>query len=544
MSVVPLLPARQELEFVSFAGDGEQVVIHLRTWRPVVPCPDCGAVTDRVHSCYTRSLGDLPWHGSTVQICLQSRRFFCRAPACPRRIFTERLPGSAAPYARRTARLHVALDAISLALGGEAGARLAGRLGMEVSPDTLLRRLIQGAPAAVTETPRVLGVDDWAYRKGQSYGTILIDLEQRQVVDLLPDRTSETLAKWLRKHPEVEIIARDRSTEYSRAIRETAPHVQEVADRWHLLQNLRQALERFLGASHPRLKERLGSAVAEITPDSSWMPQRRSRAEQAASEAARQERLARYLEVRHLHVEEGLGVLPIARRLGMSRVTVRKYLAAETFPEWSSHRELPRILQPYETHLEARWAEGCRNARQLWREIRAQGYCGSAKQVHRWVQPRREEPARNTPHIHRHLQSAASHARPSRFPSARRLSWLLVRDPAELSSTEAATLGQIRTDSDVALAYDLAQRFVQMIRCRKREDLDPWLAACALIGISALASFGEGLQRDYAAVRAALELPWSSGQAEGQINRLKMLKRQMYGRASFGLLRSRVLRAA
>jgi transposase len=248
--------------------------------------------------------------------------------------------------------------------------------------------------------------------------------------------------------------------------------------------------------------------------------------------------------VRRLHAEEGLGILPIARRLGMSRITVRKYLAAETFPEWSAHRDVPRILQPYEAHLEARWAEGCRNARQLWREIRAQGYSRSAKQVHRWAQPRREEPARNTPHVHRHSQSDAPQAKRTRFPSPRRLSWLLVRDPAELSSTDAAVLEQLRNESDVALAYDLAQRFAQMIRCQREEELDPWLAACAASGIPALVSFGEGLQRDVAAVRAALELPWSSGQAEGQINRLKMLKRQMYGRASLGLLRSRVLRAA
>jgi transposase len=544
MAVVTLLPARQELEFLSFAGDGERMVIHLRTWRRTVPCPDCGAATDRVHSRYTRTLGDLPWHGSTVEICLETRRFFCRARACSRRIFTERLPGTAAPYARRTARLCLALDAISLALGGEAGARLAGRLGMEVSPDTLLRRLIFHAPGAPVETPRVLGVDDWAYRKGQSYGTILLDLEQRRVIDLLPDRTSDTLAKWLTEHPGVEIIARDRSTEYSRAIRQAAPEAREVADRWHLLYNLRQSLERFFGAAHARLKKRVGSAVAGLSSDSSWRPQRRSRSEKAASEAARHQRLTRYLQVRQLHAEEGLNILQIARRLEMSRVTVRKYLSAESCPEWSAHRDVPRLLQPYEAHLDARWREGCRNARQLWREIRAQGYAGAARQVHRWAQPRREEPAKNTPHVHRKPPPALTEKKRTRFPAPRRLSWLLMRDPAGLSDRETAILELIRTGSEVEVAYTLAQRFVRMIQGQEVERLDPWLAACAESGIPALVSFAEGLRRDYAAVQAALELPWSSGQAEGQINRLKMLKRQMYGRAGFPLLRSRVLRAA
>lgn len=544
MSAVALLPASRELEFLSFAHHADGVILHLRTRRPAVACPECGRSTSRVHSRYARTLADLPWQGSRVRICLQTRRFFCPASTCARRIFTERLPETAARYARRTLRLSTALDAISLALGGEAGARLAGRLGMEVSPDTLLRRLLTGAPDVPDVIPRVLGVDDWAYRKGQSYGTMLIDLEARRPVDLLPDRTAGTLADWLTRHPGVEIIARDRSTEYSRAIREAAPHVREVADRWHLLHNLRQVLERFFSAAYARLKQGVGAEVARVSPSSGWVPQRRSPAEEMSSEVARQERRVRYEQVHRLHAEEGLKILQIARRLGISRITVRKYLSAEIFPEWSPHPPVPRILQPYEAHLEARWREGCHNALQLWREIQVQGYRGSAKQVHRWAQPRRTEPAKNTPHKHRGRAPTPMEGKRSRFPAPRRLAWLLMRDPAALSSAEAAILKGIRTDPEAALAHELARRFTTMIQHQEADALDPWLASCAESGISALVTFGEGLQRDYAAVQAALELPWSSGQAEGQINRLKMLKRQMYGRASFDLLRSRVLRAA
>lgn len=291
MSAVALFPAPKELEFVSFVHDGPGVVIHLRTRRPRVSCPECGTSTHRVHSRYTRMLADLPWHGSAVKVVLQTRRFFCFTSVCSRRIFAERLPETAAHYARRTLRLSTALDAISLALGGEAGARLAGRLGMTVSADTLLRRLLAGTPAAPTVAPRVLAVDDWAWRKGQVYGTILMDLEARCPVDLLPDRTADTLARWLLQHPGVEIVARDRSTEYSRAIREAAPHVREVADRWHLLHNLRQALERFFSASYARLKQHMSTAEP-VPPVSGWVPPRRTRAEEAAQEAARQERLS------------------------------------------------------------------------------------------------------------------------------------------------------------------------------------------------------------------------------------------------------------
>lgn len=391
MSKLTLLPTLKELELISFASDADGVAIHVRTRRSQVPCPECGRNSRRIHSRYTRTLSDLPWQGSAVKVRLHTRRFFCPVSTCPRRIFAERLPETTVHYSRRTLRLSSALDAISLALGGEAGARLAGRLSMEVSPDTMLRLLLRAAPTGPATVPRVLGVDDWAFRKGQSYGTLLVDLEARRPVDVLPDRTAGTLAAWLMQHPGTEIVARDRSTEYSRAIREAAPHVREVADRWHLLHNLRQVLERFFVTVSGRLRQSVGAELAAVEPIAGWVPQRRTQGEEEVSEAARRQRLACYREVRRLHAEEGLGILPIAGRLGISRITVRKYLCAETFPEWSPHPPVPRILQPYEAHLEARWKEGCRNALQLWREIRAQGYSGSAKQVHRWAQPRRTE---------------------------------------------------------------------------------------------------------------------------------------------------------
>lgn len=395
----------------------------------------------------------------------------------------------------------------------------------------------------------MLGVDDWAFRKGQSYGTILVDLERRRPVDLLPDRTADTLVRWLGERPGVEVIARDRSSEYTRAIQEAAPHAREVADRWHLLHNLRQALERFFTSHHARLKLLVGHEAATLPPSSEWTPQRRSRAEEAASAAGRQRRLTCYDEVRRLRADEGqrLNILQIARRLGISRVTVRKYLSADTFPEHSGHPPVPRLLQPYEAHLERRWKEGCRNALELWREIRAQGYRGSAKQVHRWASPRRETVAKNTPHIHRD-RPATAEATPGKqrscLPVPRRLAWLLMRDPEELTGTETATLACIQRDPDVTVAHELALRFVTMIQRQDVKSLDSWIAACTGSGISWLITFGEGIAKDYDAVRAALELPWSSAQAEGQINRLKLLKRQMYGRASFPLLRSRVLQAA
>lgn len=275
-----LLPAPAELTLLSVAPAEGSVTVHVRTRRPQVACPEGGQATERVHSRYTRSLVDLPWQRRPVVVRVQPRRFFFPVAPCPRRTFAERLPGTIAHCARRTLRSSTALDAIALALGGEPGARLARHLSMEVSADTLLRRLLRAAPLLPSAVPRVLGVEDWAYRQGQRYRTMLVDLETRRPVDLLPDRTAESLAAWLTPHPGTEIVAWDRSTEYSRAIRIAAPHVREVANRRHLLYKFRQVLERLSSAAVARLKQNPGAKFESIEPDSRWIPQRRGPAEQ------------------------------------------------------------------------------------------------------------------------------------------------------------------------------------------------------------------------------------------------------------------------
>ena len=438
---------------------------------------------------------------------------------CSRKTFAEPFPGLVARHARRTDRLAAAQVRTGLAVGAEPGARLLGQLRMAASPDTVLR-LVYRHPTPTAETPRV---DDWAWRKGRAWGTILIDLERRRPVDLLPDRTAASVSTWLRGHPGVEVVARDRSTECARAITEGAPNALQVADRWHLLHNLRQVLVRHLTSVRGRLKALPG---AENLPADGPRLRRRTRAEQAVSTTARNRHLARYTEVRRLHAEEGLNILQIARALRISRTTVRKYLAADAFPERGRHSVPPSILAPYQEHLNARWVEGARSALGLWREIQALGYAGSSRPVSIWAQGRRTEPHPCTPkkYLGEHAEVVDPHPRRGRLPSTRRLTWLLVRQ-----------------DAEVAALHDLARSYTRMVREKQADALDGWLAACRASGITVLVTFGDGLRQDYAAVRAALAEPWSSGQAEGQINRLKMLKRQMYGRAGFDLLRKRVL---
>jgi transposase len=506
-------------------------------------CPGCGQPSRRVHSYYTRVVRDVPVQGRAVQFVLRARRFACRNAACRRRIFAERLGPLVPVYARRTARLSEALRVIGQALGGCAGAHLAEQLHMPVSAATTLRLLRRTRRPPVV-APRVLGVDDWARRRGQVYGTVLVDLERHRPVDLLPDRSAEGVADWLRAHPGTEIVVRDRATEYARGIRAGAPQAQQVVDRWHLHQNLREALQRALGRLRPTLLAR-GADGGLLLPLPPVAPLNTplsgpARALRAASQARWQ---AVYEAVKDLQ-RQGHGIARIARELGRSRPLVRKYFYAQAFPEWAHHRRHPSLLDPYVAYLQAQLAAGAHNAMQLWRDLQAQGFRGSPKQVKQWVHLRRMQPAPTT--VRQYRTASATPAPHAELPSARQLAWLVVRAPTTLHPDEAAWLPVLLQHVPLAQGYTLAQQFGTLLRERERgaREFDTWLAACETAALPELVTFAAGLRADYAAVKAAVTLPWSNGQTEGQVTRLKLVKRHMYGRAQLDLLRLRFLPAS
>nr|WP_245587552.1 ISL3 family transposase [Cylindrospermum stagnale] len=386
-----LLPPYLQLEGWQISPPTTQVRLTIVSMGASANCPICHSPTVRVHSHYERTLTDLPWGQYRVIWQLQVRKFFCTNTACPRRIFTERLPGMVLPWARKTSRLREQLSAIGLFLGGATGARLGSRLGLTISRHTLLR-LVRQVTLPELATPTILGVDDWAYCKRKTYGTILVDLETHQPVALLPDREAETLAKWLKNHPGVEVISRDRARAYEKGAKAGAPQGIQVADRFHLLQNLAEALEAVL-SDHSSALKAVAEAIAQASvsrPDGSVaVPVPPPPSPNEAVVLAKQRRARRlniYQQVQTLR-ERGWSAPAIARLLGIGKSTVFRYLRTAQFPERKGRSDRGRsLLDPYKHYLLKRWNSGCREVKQLFCEIKKKGYRGSYCTVTRYAQ--------------------------------------------------------------------------------------------------------------------------------------------------------------
>jgi transposase len=387
-----------------------------------------------------------------------------------------------------------------------------------------------------------LGVDDFAFLRGHSYGTILVDLEEHCPIELLPDRTAATLSEWLTNHPGIEVIARDRSREYARGATTGAPKAKQVADRFHLLVNLRDALERLLARLQGRLRRlpldaEAAKAMAVHTQVISRPLRGPSPSDQVARHGRRESRVARWEAVRALYAV-GTPIRPIAKTLDLSWTTARNFSYAEVYPGRSPKSPQPSMLDSYVEYLTSRWDEGCHSASQLWRELVERGYLGARIQVARWARQRRE--------VLVTIGSIPTGPKASlaKLPGSRSLVWLLIRAEAKLGAGDVVHLQHILQDPDIVAARSLAQRFGAMVRERRPDLLADWLQACRTSGIAELRNFATYIERDSAAVRAGLTERWSNGQTEGQITRLKLIKRQMYGRAGFDLLRQRVLQPA
>jgi len=496
-------------------------------------CSRCGQPSGRVHSTYGRRLADAPIGGHRVLIRLAVRRFFCGNPDCPKKTFAEQIGGLTSRRARRAPPLAQALTAIALALAGRAGSRLARPLGLVAGRSSLLR-LVMALPDPAPGPVKILGVDDFAFRRGRDYGTVLVNAETGKPADLLRDREADTLAGWLREHPGTEVICRDRAGAYADGGRKGAPEAVQVADRWHLYHNLAEHVEKAAARHRDCLKEPDPGqeAPAGTEPAADLQQAATAAAQQRAADSALARRTReRYEQVQSLRAQ-GLGIKPVMRETGLAKETVRRFYRAATVDELLAKAMdgRPSVLDEHKPHLHQRWNQGCTNVRQLHAELRDRGYRGSYGTVRDYVQPFRE-------------LGAAPPAVPAPPKTREVASWIL-RDPDTLDDDEKAKLGQARERCPHldTLAGHVTE-FAKILTGRHGDRLDDWIAAVEADDQPDLHSFARGLTHDYDAVVNGLTLPWNSGVVEGTVNKIKMIKRQMYGRAGFPLLRKRVLLA-
>lgn len=496
--------------------DGGGTVITVRHMSKTGVCPTCGATSERIHSRYLRHAGDLPLAGRPVRLAVVARRFRCEAVLCGRRIFTERFDGGVLkPWARRTARLDYVVHHLGLALGGRPAASFAQRLMLPVSNDTLLRVVRRrGCPHFVP--PTVVGIDDWAWRRNQRYGTIICDLEKRKTIALLPDREAATAQAWFSGQPQITVVARDRGGSYAIAAAKALPQATQVADRWHLMENASHA---FLGAVRKSMRKiRAAIGDATINPDLLTAAERI----QYEGYLCREDANAVILGL----AKEGVTIKEIVRRTGHSRGLVRKVLRGQRSDIFRLRESSLEVHLPW---LDAQWGAGQRNGAQLWRHLKQQGFRGCLRVVTEWAARRRRA---------ERVDGGAL----SRALSARTIARLMTISRDSLSKSETVTVAAIEGGVPLLVeAREIIAAFQAMIRGKSLADLEPWLERARS---SLVASFANGIINDKAAVSAAIISPWSNGQTEGQITKLKLVKRQMYGRGKLDLLQARVIGAA
>lgn len=555
----PFLPLPEGMIIGQVKMSETQLIVEVISTQPFACCPGCGKPSDHVHCQYQRTVYDVPCGGRRVVLRLRVRKFACWITTCPRKVFAERLPDLVQPWARVSDRLLEELKAIGLAASAEVSERLAPRLAMSVKASTLLRYL-----RTIPDPPRTnvtsLGIDDFALRRGDKYGTILIHAETGKPLDLLADRTTEAVTPWLKSHPEIQVVSRDRATGFAEAISQALPHAIQVADRYHLIQNLRDHLQQFLDRKRTCLPFIADTPVdaKEGNPDGTGTsaplrPQAIPEDDLSNVIAAerkklisRNKRLARYEEVMALY-REGVSQREIARQLHLSRNTVQHYVSSPGFPERAegTGRRNTRTskLGSYLPYVRDLWDAGNHNGAHLFRLIQARGYTGSESMLRMKLSEWRTElPKQSWPGNPRKpcLFTQKKHRR----LSSRAASFLMILPPERLTAKQKQQLEQIcQASSDLFVVYHLSQDFVALLKERQAQTLNEWLLCAKASRVAELARFANGIYRDYAAVYAACSRPESNGVTEGHVNRLKFLKRQMFGRAHLDLLRIKVLHA-
>src|SRR6266705_131417 len=479
MEVKLALALPEGLEMTGIEMIDEVLTVTLVSTQMSPCCPLCGTAARRVQSRYTRQIADLPCGGQQLRLLVQVRKCFCEVTTCARKIFSERLTTFVDAFARVTRRLHQIVQVIGLATGGRLGVRVTDRLGIQTTRQTILRRIMALPTEPVGQVSQI-GIDDFSFRRGRKFGTIVVDLQTHQMLDVLPDRTAETSAIWMAAHPELEVVSRDRGGDYAAAARKAAPQATQSADRFHLMKNLTEAVELTLARCRAEIRKgafdglpeeakKVGEELrlaTEVVSVENWKPAPDpcTERERLSRQAEREDRYAQVTALR----AQGLGNVEIAKRLGLTAKTLQNW-QKNGFPGAGRRRKRPSVFDPYARYVLCRWEQGCTNGLQIYREIKEQGYTGTEKTVYRFLVPLRKK--------QQVIQKAVVPHTPLQDFSAHDAVWLFVRDRAKLDEKEQATLTAICQASETArTTYQLVQEFRDMLHTLSGEKLDDWLS--------------------------------------------------------------------
>ena len=517
------------MELDSIEVHEQAVLVYLHATSLTARCPQCGTAGSRVHSRYQRTVADLAFGGRSLTLKLLVRKWICPEALCSQHIFAERFPELVQHYARMTDRLITALQSTGVLTNGADAAQIASSFGMATTAKTIIRRVLQLSLPSEGSVHKV-GIDEWAWKKGHHYGTILVDLEKRRVVQLLADRSVETSTAWLRKHPEIDLVSRDRGQIFREAATQGAPQAKQVVDRYHLQKNFAEALEKFF-----RKQERVLKKAAEGSTGKARPAERAAVPEQVAHErrARHRQRVRLHKRIWKLY-REGYHKEQIAQLVGVSSRSVYRVLEHETPPPPRRRSRSSSIVDPYLSYLASRWNQGCHNVARLYEEIVAQGYTGTRRTLEMRLRPFRPKGARPV------SKQTIIWDKP---PSPRGVALMMVR-PTHSRTREQTTYLEhlVQSDSTIAVVFELAQDFGHLLR--KHEGLvrlEQWKAAVRSSGIAELIAFVDGLADDAEAVANGCSMSWSNGMVEGFVNKVKWIKRSSYGQAGFPLLQRRVL---
>lgn len=510
-------------DVVNVVKDGYIFLITVHSKQVCSHCPDCSMASKRLHSCYWRQVMDLPVLNGQTRIRLKCRKFYCKNINCSKKVFSERFSLHFNSGKRITSRAEIKLLEIAHQQGGNAGEKLCRLMNLPAS-DTTLVRLINKQSEMPIPTPRVLGIDDWAYTKRINYGTILVDMERRKVIDLLPDRETETVEKWLKAHPGVEIVTRDRYSNFANGVKQASESIIQIADRWHLLHNLTEAIKKMLVRNHHYLKEtREGEIKKELD--------RKTMAREVLKKAQFEENSIlhkRFTEIKEL-LDKGYSKARIAREMGVCRNTVFR---------WSKRDGVVRRKKKVQTNI-ALYEDQVRqmihekpgiSTFQIWLNIKEMGYDGGQASGYKQIGKIKGRKEKYIP------KQASTFWKPAQA------SFLICKKPKKLTQSEKEMIKCLcKRSKEIKTTVNLARKFRLMMENKEGDLLKEWISLAASCGVKELSGFAKGLLGDFDAVQNAMSSHWSNGQVEGQVNKLKMIKRQMYGRASFCLLRKRLI---